>query len=125
MHSVYMSDGKHPQWVFFVVCDPVEAMPPVKTLLGPLKATLSGSSYASNEGGEFNKQTFVVHWEEKDVICQVHTLVSSAVHVKKRQEVTEDFWAILAPVIGRIFFNFRSLDDRKGPATPVRTKTVN
>ena len=62
-HGVYMSDGKHPQWVFFVVCDAVEAMPPVKTFL--LNATLSGSSYALNEGGKFDKQSFVVHWRRR------------------------------------------------------------
>ena len=53
-------------------------------------------------------------------------MVSFAVHVKECQQVTEDFWAILAPVIGGNVFNFRYLDDRnsKGPATPVQTKTV-
>ena len=38
------------------------------------------------EGGKFDKQSFVVHWEEKDVICQVHTLGSFALYVKQRQE---------------------------------------
>ena len=56
-------------------------MPPVKTFL--LSAALSGSSYASNEGGEFDKQSFVVHWEEKDIICEAHTLVSFALYVKQ------------------------------------------
>ena len=29
-HSAYIADGKYPQWIYFVVCDPVEAMPTIK-----------------------------------------------------------------------------------------------
>ena len=47
------------------------------------------------------------------MICQVHPLVSFALYVKECHEVTEDFWAKLAPVIGGNVFNFRYLDDRK------------
>ena len=75
---MYIAEGKYPQWIYFVECDPVEAMPPVKAFFGPLNATLTGDSYASNEGGEFSKQTFTICWEEKNVICQVHSLPSFA-----------------------------------------------
>ena len=58
MRTLYICQMGSTPWVFFIciVCDPVEAKPPVNTFL--LNATLSGSSYALNEGGEFDKQTF-------------------------------------------------------------------
>ena len=59
-HTKYVSEGRYPQWVYFVVHDEVERMPPMKEFFGPLMATLDGDSYASEPNGAFTKQSFIV-----------------------------------------------------------------
>ena len=76
------------------------------SLFGPLNGTLSEATYVSNEKGEFDKQPFYVHWEVKNVFCQVHTLPLFTLYNKQQQEVRADFWKTLAPVIG-VVFNFK------------------
>ena len=50
-HTKYVNEGRYPQWVYFVVQEAVEEMPPMKEIFGPLMATLmaifSGRSLSS------------------------------------------------------------------------------
>ena len=64
-HPRYINEEKFPQWVYFVVQQDVESFPPIKEFLGPLINTLSGDKFASDESGEFSKQSFAVQWEGK------------------------------------------------------------
>ena len=50
-HTKYVNEGRYPQWVYFVVQDEVEALPPMKDFFGPLMETLDGESYASDPSG--------------------------------------------------------------------------
>ena len=54
-HTVYIAEGNYPQWTYFVVCDPVEAMPPGKSFFSLLVAILSSASYALNEIARFTR----------------------------------------------------------------------
>ena len=56
-HTKYVNEGRFPQWLYFVVQDEVETLPPLKEFYGPLMATLRGDSYASDASGAFSKQT--------------------------------------------------------------------
>ena len=58
------------------------------------------------------------------MICQIHSLRSFVLYVKQLQEVARDVWEALAPVIGANLSNFKLLDDKKCPSTPVRMKSV-
>ena len=44
VHSKYVNEGRFPQWVYFVVQEEVEALPPLKEFFGPPLATLAGDS---------------------------------------------------------------------------------
>ena len=66
----------------------VEEMPLLKSVLGPMNAMLGSDMFRTNTNGEFLKQTFLVAWENKEVILQMHTLLSFALFVKQRQRVS-------------------------------------
>ena len=60
-HSKYVNEGRFPQWVYFVVQEEVEALPPLKEFVGSLMATLAGDSYASDASGAFMKKSFIIN----------------------------------------------------------------
>ena len=122
-HTKYVNEGRYPQWVYFVVHDEVERMPPMKEFFGPLMATLDGDSYASEPNGAFTKQSFIVMWEGKKVMGQVLNIVRFGELVAEKQGVSEKFWELLAPVVGGNKFNFRYLGEAKSPIRP-NTKHV-
>ena len=93
-HTKYVNEGRYPQWVYFVVQDEVEEMPPMKKFFGPLMATLDGDSYASDPSGAFTKQSFVVMWEGKKVMGQMLNIVRFAELVAEKQGVSERFWPL-------------------------------
>ena len=117
-HTKYVDEGRYPQWVYFVVQDDVEQMPPIKEFFGPLMAALDGDSYASDSKGAFTKQSFVVMWEGKKVMGQLLNIVRFAQLVAEKQGVSERFWEVLAPVVGGNKFNFRYLGEVKSPNRP-------
>ena len=47
-HTKYVNEGRFPQWLYFVVQDEVETLPPLMEFYGPMMATLRGESYASD-----------------------------------------------------------------------------
>ena len=72
-------------------------------------------------------------WEEKEITCLALGLQAFAQHVRNRQGVSEEFWRILAPVIGGSLQNFRYLSEKQNDAqvpnvamvgTPKNQKTV-
>ena len=70
-HTLYCADGKHPQWLFFVVAEEVEKMPPMKEFYGPLMRALEGDAYEGDQNGEFSRQMFELEWENKAVPAQI------------------------------------------------------
>ena len=117
-HTKYVNEGRYPQWVYFVVQDEVEALPPLKYFFGPLMETLDGESYASDPSGAFSKQSFVMSWEGKRIMGQLLNIVWFAEMVAQKQGVSERFWELLAPVVGGKKFNFRYLGEAKSPNRP-------
>ena len=53
-------------------------------------------------------------WEGKALQCRAMTLEPFAKYVRQRQEVSEEFWTVLAPVIGGSLHNFYYLGDKAG-----------
>ena len=121
--TVYSANGKHPQWLYFIICDDVKRFPPLKELYGPLMNALRGDEFEGDENGEFSKQVFEKDWEGKRVPAMMLSMVPFAEHVLNQQGVSMDFWDVLAPVIGASKFNFRYLGEAPNQGTPTRTKT--
>ena len=92
-HTKYVNEVRYPQWVYFVVQDEVEALPPLKIFFGPLMETLAGESYASDPSGAFSKQSFVLSWEGKRVMGQLLNIVWFAELVAYKQGVS--CWPLL------------------------------
>ena len=121
--TVYYADGKHPQWLYFIVCEDVQRIPPLKEFIGPFLNALRGDGYEGDENGEFSRQAFVMDWEGKRVTATMLSMVPFANHVLNVQGVSVDFWDVLAPVIGASKFNFRYLGDAPIQGTPTGLKT--
>ena len=111
----YINEGRYSQWVYFVVHNDVEALPPMKDFFGPVMATLDGDSYAGDPSGAFTKQSFTLSWEGKKVMGQMLNIVWFAKLVGQKQGVSERFWELLSPVVGGNKFNFRYLGAPKSP----------
>ena len=52
-------------------------------------------------------------WEEKEITCLALGLEGFAQHVRRRQGVSEEFWSILASVVGGSVHNIRYLNAEK------------
>ena len=125
-HTLYYADGKHQQWLYFIVIEEVQRMPPIKEFYGPLMRALDGDAYESDENVEFSRQMFQIEWENKAVAAQMLSMVHFAEQVRNKQGVTEDFWDVLAPVISGSKFNFQYLGAALTPTpTPVNRMNSN
>ena len=117
----HVADGRYPQWLFLVTNDALESLPSVKHYLCALNTHLSVRSVAESLPSEgWSHVGFPVVWEGKERACLALGLEAFAEHVKNRQGVSEDFWRILAPVIGGSLHNFRYLSEKANdPEVPV------